>query len=60
MYVFQFMDATWRIDRTTNSKISFSAILANKAAFKLYDGIYESRNEAVKAEKEIRNLLGVM
>lgn len=54
MYVFQFMDATWRIDRTTNSKISFLSILQNKAAFKLYEGIYESRAEACAAEKEIR------
>ena len=59
MYVFQFMDATWRIDRTTNSKVAFVDILRNKEAYKLYEGIYETQNEALKAEKEIRNLLGV-
>lgn len=59
MYVYQFMDATYRIDRRTNSRIQFSTILANTEAFKLYEGIYETREAAYTAMKRIESLLGI-
>lgn len=57
MYVFEFMDGTWRIDRQTNSKIKFADILKNKKAFALYDGIYYTESQAYVARKEIEDLL---
>jgi hypothetical protein len=57
MYVFQFMDATYRIDRQTNSKVSFVSILHNQKAFALYEGVYDTRAEADAAMKEIGALL---
>lgn len=60
MYVYQFMDATYRIDRTTNSTVPFGAILANAEALKLFDGVYQTRAEASAAMNQINEILAAL
>lgn len=60
MYVFQFMDATYRIARTTNSTVPFGAIIRNEEASKLYDGAYETRAEADAGMKRINEILAAL
>lgn len=57
MYVFQFMDATYRIARKTNSRVPFGAILRNTEARALYDGIYKTRADADAGMKRINEIL---
>lgn len=57
MYVFQFMDGSWCIDRLTSSKISFSALIADKVAYSLFERHYETRAAAEAGMQEIKELL---
>lgn len=57
MYIFEFMDGTYRIDRFTNSTIPFGALLRNAEAMALYDGAYATDIDARKAMYRIKELL---
>lgn len=52
MYAFQFMDATWRIARRTNTTEPLPPY--GTEAFRLYEGIYSSRADAETAIRSIR------
>lgn len=52
MYAFQFLDATWRIDRLTNSRSSRPQY--GTAAYDLFNAAYSSRADAEAAIRSIR------
>lgn len=54
MYVWQMNDGRWHISLMTSRRDLFSAILANKAAFALYDQGYGTEHDARVAERQIR------
>lgn len=54
MYVFQFMDATWRIAHLTNSKEPMPRW--GTEALRLYDHPYETRTEAEAGLRRIREM----
>jgi hypothetical protein len=47
-------DGRWHISLMTSRRDLFSAILANKAAFALYDQGYGTEHDARVAERQIR------
>jgi hypothetical protein len=46
-------DGRWHISLMTSRRDLFSAILANKAAFAMYDRGYETERDARVAERQI-------
>lgn len=58
MYVYQFIDGTWRLALYTSRRDDFAAILANAAALRAYDAVYLSQRAAEKAALWIAEELG--
>lgn len=64
MYVWQMNDGRWHISLETNihlrsnGRVTFGKLLANKAAFKLFDRGYETEAGARAAYAEINALMG--
>lgn len=57
LHVFQFQDASWRIDRPTRCKIAYADIIRHDSTRELYEGIYSTRQEATDARLQIEALL---
>jgi hypothetical protein len=54
MYAFHFQDGTWRISMRTHTLEKFPPY--NTLAYKLYNGVYITRQEANSAIERIREL----
>lgn len=57
LHVFQFQDATWRLDRPARSTIPFVDLIRHDSVRVLYEGIYSTRAEAYDAKVKIEALL---
>lgn len=58
MYVFQFMDGTYRIDFWTHfCRKAARRVYDNPVTAKLFDGSYETRAAAEEAKARIKELL---
>ena len=57
LHVFQFQDASWRIDRPTRCKIPYADLIRHDSVRELYEGIYSTEAEARAAKRKIEDLL---
>lgn len=57
LHVFQFQDATWRLDRPARCTIPFIDLIRHDSVRELYEGIYPTRAEAYAAKGKIEALL---
>jgi hypothetical protein len=51
------MDGSWCIDRLTNSNVLFSALIADKTVWSLYERHYDTRTDAEAGMKRINEIL---